>query len=429
MYNTQDIKEKLNGGFFCDQLAYLYSCKKDETKKYADRYLAVIDGLESTFGEADKVALFSAPGRTEIGGNHTDHQHGCVLAGSVNLDVVAAVKFNGTNQVRVKSEGYDTVIIDLDDLEINKEQYGQTISLIKGVLKKFSDKGVKLCGFDAYAVSNVLKGSGLSSSAAFEILVATIVNEMFANGGVSNVELAQIGQFAENVYFGKPSGLLDQMASSVGSVVAVDFKDNTKPVIKKVELDLNKYGYALCVVDSGADHADLTHEYAAITVEMKLVAQYFGKEFLREVDGKEFMTHIKEVRAAVNNDRAILRAMHFFNENQRAQDEAKALEENNFDEFLRLNKESGRSSYMYLQNVYAASMPQAQAVSLALAMCDEILGERGSYRVHGGGFAGTVQAFVPFDMLDEFKNRIEAVFGEGMCHVLSIRPVGGYVLK
>ena len=423
------IKEQLKNGGFSKQLAYLYACGEESTQQYAERYSEVIDGLETIFGEAEEIALFSAPGRTEIGGNHTDHQHGCVLAGGVNLDVIAAVKLNGTNEVRIQSKGYDMDVIDLDDLEVHTEQYGKAISLIRGVLKSFSDKGYKLQGFDAYTVSNVLKGSGLSSSAAFEVLVGTIVNGLFADNEISAVEIAQIGQYAENVYFGKPSGLMDQMASSVGSVVAIDFKDTKNPVVKKVELDLAKHNYALCIIDSGADHADLTDEYATIPSDMKEVAAYFGKDFLREVDEKDFMSNIKSIREKIKNDRAVLRAFHFFHDNRYAQEEVKALEADNFDEFLRLNKLSGHSSYMYLQNVFAASMPKAQAVSVTLAMCEEFLAGRGSYRVHGGGFAGTVQAFVPLDMLEEFKQKIEAVLGEGMCHVLSIRPTGGYELK
>lgn len=429
MNKTSVIKEKLKNGGFSEQLAYLYACDENSTQRYAERYSEVIDGLETIFGKTEEIALFSAPGRTEIGGNHTDHQHGCVLAGGVNLDVIAAVKLNGTNEVRIQSKGYDMDIIDLDDLEIHKEQYGKAISLIRGVLKSFSDKGYKLQGFDAYTVSNVLKGSGLSSSAAFEVLVGTIVNGLFANNEVSAVEIAQIGQYAENVYFGKPSGLMDQMASSVGSVVAIDFKDTKNPVVKKVELDLAKHNYALCIIDSGADHADLTDEYATIPSDMKEVASYFGKDFLREVDENDFMSNIKSIREKIKNDRAVLRAFHFFHDNRYAQEEVKALEEDNFDEFLRLNKLSGHSSYMYLQNVFAASMPKAQAVSVTLAMCEEFLAGRGSYRVHGGGFAGTVQAFVPLDILDKFKEQIESVLGEGMCHVLSIRPTGGYELK
>ena len=408
---------------------YLYSCGGDKTGYYADRYIDVINEFEKTYGAADELALFSAPGRTEIGGNHTDHQHGCVLAGSVNLDVIAAARPNGTNTIRVQSRNYKMDIIELDDLGIHEEQFDKAIALIRGVVKKFVDLGYPVKGFDAYTISNVLKGSGLSSSAAFEVLIGTIINGLFCNNEVSPVEIAKFGQYAENVYFAKPSGLMDQMASSVGSVVAIDFESTENPKIEKVELDLQRQGYALCIIDSGADHADLTDEYATIPADMKAVAVYFGKEYLRKVDEADFKANIKNIRESLKNDRAVLRAFHFFRDNKAAQDEVKALRNNDFNEFLRLNRESGRSSYMYLQNVYASSMPKAQAVSVTLAMCDEILGDRGSYRIHGGGFAGTVQAFVPLDMLDEFKTRIEAVLGEGMCHVLSVRPVGGYELK
>ena len=429
MNSIEQIKNALNSGAFDEKLAYMYACDKSDVKKYADRYAEVIDGYEEIFGKTDEIALFSAPGRTEIGGNHTDHQHGCVLAGSVNLDVIAAVSLNGTNQIRIKSKGYDMDVVDLDELDIDESQYDKAISLIKGVAKKFVDLGYEVKGFDAYTISNVLKGSGLSSSAAFEVLVGTIINGLFANNEVSPVDIAKFGQYAENVYFGKPSGLMDQMASSVGSVVSIDFESTEAPVIKKVEFDLKKQGYALCIIDSGADHADLTHEYAAVPADMKEVAAYFGKDYLREVDEADFMANIKNIREKLNNDRAVLRAFHFFHDTRYAVEQAKALEEDNFDKFLALNKKSGRSSYMYLQNVYASSMPKSQAMSVALAMCDELLGERGSYRVHGGGFAGTIQAFVPVDMLDTFKSEIEAVLGEGMCHVLSIRPIGGYELK
>lgn len=426
---TNELKAMLANGEFNEKLTYMYACGEEDTQSYANRYLKVIDGLEENFGKKDDVRLFSAPGRTEIGGNHTDHQHGCVLAASLNLDVVGAAALNGTDKVRIKSEGYPLDEIDLNDLEVKEEQYGKAISLIRGILKSFSDKGYEIKGFDAYTVSNVLKGSGMSSSAAFEVLVGNMVNSMFANDEVDAVEIAKIGQYSENVYFGKPCGLMDQMASSVGAVVAIDFNDPKAPIIEKVDFDFTKSGHSLCILDSGADHADLTDEYAAITVEMKAVAGFFGKEVLRDVDPCEFSERLAEVRAAVKNDRAILRAIHFFNDNMRAKDEVAALKDDDFELFCDLVKKSGYSSYMYLQNVYASSMPHMQAVSLLLALCDEILGENGAYRVHGGGFAGTVQAFVPNDMLDEFKERTEAVFGKGMCHVLSIRPIGGCELK
>lgn len=427
MNKASELINALNSGKFNDKLAYIYSCGSD-VKPYADRYISVINGYKEIYGEPEDLSLFSAPGRTEIGGNHTDHQHGCVLAGSVNLDVIAAVSFNDDNVVRIKSKGYKMDEISLDDLEIHPEQFDKAIALIRGVLRKFSDMGYKLRGFNAYTESNVMKGSGLSSSAAFEVLVGTIANHLFAGGEVSPVEIAKIGQFAENVYYDKPSGLLDQMASSVGAVVAVDFKDNSNPVVRKVDFDLAKYDHSLCVIDSGADHAELTHEYAAVPGEMKQVAAFFGKEFLRDVDEADFIKNMKAVRESVKNDRAILRAYHYYKDSQRAVDEAAALERGDFERFCKLSRESGLSSFMYLQNVYASSMPAQQAVALTIALCGEILGDRGAYRVHGGGFAGTVQAFVPNDMLDEFKTRIEAVLGEGMCHILQIRPVGGYKL-
>ncbi|MBQ3425567.1 MAG: galactokinase [Clostridia bacterium] len=428
MIKTVELINKLKNGELNKKLSYLYACG-DDTQPYADRYMSVIEGYKEIYGEAEELALFSAPGRTEIGGNHTDHQHGCVLAGSVDLDVVAAVSFNNDNVVRIKSKGYKMDEISLDDLEIHPEQFDMSIALIRGVLRAFSERGYKLSGFNAYTESNVMKGSGLSSSAAFEVLVGTIVSDLFANNEVDAIEIAKIGQYAENVFYNKPSGLMDQMASSVGAVVFIDFKSTEIPIVKKVDFDLNKYDHSLCIIDSGADHAELTYEYAAVPAEMKAVAGYFGKEYLRDVDYNDFLREMKNLREKLNNDRAVLRAFHFFHDTKLAAEEAYALLEGDFDKFCSLSKRSGLSSYMYLQNVYASSLPQQQAVAVTIALCGEILGERGAYRVHGGGFAGTVQAFVPNDMLDEFKQRIEAVLGEGMCHVLRIRPVGGYRLS
>ncbi len=418
----------LKSGEYDEKLRYMYACDGD-VSFYSSRWAEVIGEFVKTYGNAPDIALFSAPGRTEIGGNHTDHQHGCVLAGAVNLDVIAAARPNGTNTVRVQSRNYKMDVIDLDDLEIHEEQFDKAIALIRGTLKYFVDKGYDVKGFDAYTISNVLKGSGMSSSAAFEVLIGTIVNGLFANNEISPVEIAQIGQYAENVYFNKPCGLMDQMASSVGSVVAIDFADTKNPAVEKVDFDLARHGYALCIIDSGADHADLTDEYAAVPADMKEVAAYFGKEYLREVDPADFFANIKAIRDKIHNDRAVLRAFHFFRDNETAQKEVAAIKADDFDKFLTLVKRSGQSSFMYLQNVFAPSSPKAQAVAVVIAMCDELLGGRGAYRVHGGGFAGTVQAFVPVDMLDEFKTKIEAVTGAGMCHVLSIRPVGGYELK
>ncbi len=429
MKNTEILKKELKNGSYNDRLAYLYVCGRDEAQKYADRYLEVIDGYEKNFGKAEETALFSAPGRTEIGGNHTDHQHGCVLTGSVNTDVIAAASLNGTNEIRILSRGYKMDVISLDDLEIHPEQFDKAISLIRGIARKFRDLGYKLSGFNAYTISDVPKGSGMSSSAAFEVLVGTIMNGLFANSEIDPVRIAQFGQYAENVYYDKPSGLMDQMGSAVGSVVFIDFKDNDNPVVEKVDFDLASKGHVLCIIDSGADHADLTSEYAAVPAEMKAVARFMGKEFLRDVDEEEFYKRIPEIRSALNNDRAVLRAIHFFKDNRSAAELVRFLKNDDFDGFLSQIKESGRSSFMYLQNVYAASQPHNQAVAVTLALCEKLLNGRGAYRVHGGGFAGTVQAFVPSDMLNDFKSGIEAVLGEGKCMVLSIRPVGGCELK
>lgn len=424
MQITEKLKQDLQNGVYKEKLAHMYCVNENKTVFYAERYLNVINDFENTFGKTSKISLFSAPGRTELGGNHTDHQRGCVLAGSVNIDVIAAASPNDSNIIRIKSEGYPIDVIDLYDLSPKKEEYNQAKALIRGIAAKFITHGYDVKGFDAYTRSNVLKGSGLSSSAAFEVLVGNIVNGLFANNEVSPVDIAKIGQYAENVYFGKPCGLMDQIASSVGSVAAVDFKDRDNPVIKKVDFDLSKTGYALCIIDSGADHADLTGEYASIPMEMKLVSMHFDKEFLRDVDKNEFLKEIPNLRKYVG-DRAVLRALHFFNDNERAQEEAKALENNDFCRFLELIKKSGYSSYMYLQNVCVTGSSQEQAVGVVLALCEEFLKDKGAYRVHGGGFAGTVQAFVPQDDLKDFKEKIENVIGKGKCHVLSIRPVGG----
>ncbi len=372
----------------------------------------------------EKHYVFSAPGRTEISGNHTDHQCGCVLAAAVNLETIADVCLNGTNTIMVQSQGYPAVKVNLDDLAVREEEKNTTAALIRGVASSFVQRGATLQGFDAVVNSTVLPGSGLSSSAAFEVLFGTILNELFFDKNLSAVEIAQIGQYAENVYFGKPCGLMDQMASSVGSLVFIDFEDPANPKIEKVSFDLAAAGYALCIIDSGADHADLTDEYAAIPAEMKQVCTYFGKEVLRQIPRNEFMKAIPELRKTVS-DRAILRAMHIYQENDRVVKLVQALKNGDVDSFLNLVKESGRSSWMYLQNITPAGAVEHQEVAVALAMCDALLQGKGAYRVHGGGFAGTVQAFVPLEMLDSFKTDIEAVLGQDTCHVLNIREQGG----
>ncbi|MBR5292909.1 MAG: galactokinase [Clostridia bacterium] len=384
-------------------------------------------GFAAAFGGAPE-RYFSAPGRTEIGGNHTDHQRGRVLAGAVNLDTVAAVRLNGSNIIRVQSQGYPMCTVDLSVMEPQTEEVNTTPALIRGVAARFAQMGCSVTGFDAYCESTVLPGSGLSSSAAFEVLVGTIINHLFFEGRVSQPEVAMIGQYAENVFFGKPCGLMDQTASAVGNLVAIDFFDKDNPVIKPVDFDFAACGHALCIIDTRASHADLTDEYAAIPNEIKGVAAYFGKEVLTQIDEREFYAAIPALREQCG-DRAVMRAMHFYSENARVPKQVEALERGDFDTFLSLIKESGHSSYMYLQNVIPAGYKAHQDVAIALALCEHFLDGRGAYRVHGGGFAGTVQAFVPFDILDSFVAGMDSVLGEGACHVLRIRPQGGVEME
>ena len=372
--------------------------------------------------------VFSAPGRTEISGNHTDHQHGCVLAAAVNLETVAEVILLDDPTIIIHSEGYPSVEIDLNDLKVHPEEINTTKALVRGVAAAFAQRSADIKGFLAKVKSTVLPGSGLSSSAAFEVLIGTIMNELFYDKKLTAVEIAQIGQWAENVYFGKPCGLMDQTASSVGGMVFIDFADPKEPVVEKLDFDFEKAGHALCIIDCGADHANLTGEYAAIPYELKELCAIFGKEYLRDIPEKVFFAKLHEVRHQVS-DRAILRAIHFYQENERVQKQAAALKANDFDAFLQLVKKSGRSSWMYLQNITPAGEIQHQDMALALAMCDTLLQGRGAYRVHGGGFAGTVQAFVPADMLDVFKQGSEAVFGKDSCHALSVRNAGGIRVK
>ena len=372
----------------------------------------------------EKQYVFSAPGRTEICGNHTDHQHGCVLAAAVDLETVATVQVNESNLIEIQSEGYPLVTVDLNDLAVREEEKNSTAALIRGVASAFVQRGAKLSGFRAEVRSTVLPGSGLSSSAAFEVLIGTILNELFFEKKLTAIEIAQIGQYAENVYFGKPCGLMDQMASSVGGMVYIDFEDPENPKVQKIDVDLATFGYGLCIIDTGADHADLTDEYAAIPGELAELCQCFGKKYLREIPKAEFVQKISEIRGKVT-DRAILRAFHIYRENDRVRQLVEALRWDDIEAFLDLIKESGRSSWMYLQNITPAGAVKHQEVAVALALCETYLKGQGAFRVHGGGFAGTVQAFVPLDMLDSFKASIEEVLGENSCHVLNIRQQGG----
>ena len=420
-------KQELAGGTHTARLASLYCCSPEQTTAHAARYAAVLDGLEATFGAHTEAGLYSAPGRTEIGGNHTDHQHGRVLAGSVNIDMIAAAAPNDKNQLRVQSEGYDLCVIDLNDLEARKEEENTTASLLRGECAAFTQRGAKLAGLDVYISSNVPKGSGVSSSAAFEVLIGVILNDCFMTEKVSPIAIAQIGQWAENVYFGKPCGLMDQMASSVGNIITIDFASPAKPVVEPVAVDFSKAGLALCILDSGADHADLTDEYAAIPAECRAVAAVCGGEVLRDVPFETFLAKLPECRRQCG-DRAVLRAFHVYADNDRVAKQVAALHDGDFGTFLSLVNESGCSSWEYLQNVIPAGYKEHQEVGVTIAAAKHLLGDKGAVRVHGGGFAGTVQAFVPVEMLDEFKAGMEAILGEGRCHVLSIRPEGGAVL-
>ena len=420
-------KQELSDGVHAARLASLYCCAPAETASEAARYAAVLDGLEKTFGSHAEAGLYSAPGRTEIGGNHTDHQHGRVLAGSVNIDMIAAAAPNDKNQLRVQSEGYDLCVIDLNDLEARKEEENTTAALLRGECAAFTQRGAKLAGLDVYISSNVPKGSGVSSSAAFEVLIGVILNDCFMTEKVSPIAIAQIGQWAENVYFGKPCGLMDQMASSVGNIITIDFASPAKPVVEPVAVDFSKAGLALCILDSGADHADLTDEYAAIPAECRAVAAVCGGEVLRDVPFETFIAKLPECRRQCG-DRAVLRAFHVYADNDRVAKQVAALHDGDFGTFLSLVNESGCSSWEYLQNVIPAGYKEHQEVGVTIAAAKHLLGDKGAVRVHGGGFAGTVQAFVPVEMLDEFKAGMEAILGEGRCHVLSIRPEGGAVL-
>ena len=388
------------------------------------RYRRLFSGFAETFGPCDRAAVFSAPGRTEIGGNHTDHQHGRVLAGSIDLDIIAVAAPNGEGVIRLKSEGFPMDVVELDDLEIHPEEYNRSVSILRGIAAWFARQGCRLEGFNAYTVSNVFKGSGLSSSAALEVLLGNIFNSLFHDGKCTPVQLAQIGQYAENVYFGKPSGLLDQMGSSVGGMVTIDFQDNDHPVVEKIDFDFASAGHALCIIDSGADHADLTDEYAAVPGELKKVCAHFGKSVLREVPEADFYAALPALRRECG-DRAVLRAIHIYDENRRVQEQIAALRRNDFPAFLAQVRLSGLSSWRYLQNVVPAGYKEHQEVAVALAAAERLLNGRGACRVHGGGFAGTIQAFVPLDMLEGFKSGMEQVLGDGRCHVLSVRSVGG----
>ncbi len=419
----QEYIEAINSGQADEKLKAVYVLDNAVERQRA-RYINTIREFIRIFGDDRDVIITSAPGRTEICGNHTDHNNGKVLAASVNLDAIAVCAPNRDGIVRVQSIGHEMNVVDTEKLLPDENEFGHSTAMVRGVVAKIKDLGYKIGGFDAVTNSDVMGGSGLSSSAAFEVLLGTTISHMFNDGKISAVDIAKIAQYSENVFFGKPCGLLDQTASSVGTFVAIDFKSTENPIIKKIDFDFSKSGHSLCIVDTGGNHSDLTDDYAAVRNEMESVAQAMGKSVLREISFEEFKNAVASLAGKVN-DRAILRAYHFYGENMRVDNAVKALENNDFEAFKQIILESGRSSYMYNQNVYSPTDTAQQKISLALCLTEDIIGGSGAYRVHGGGFAGTIQAFVPNNLLDTYKSRMESVFGTGSCHVLIIRPVGG----
>ena len=430
MATSAQLRKQILQGSWDAVLAALYGADPAVLQRQRVRYAAALEQFELYFGPGRQVQVYSAPGRAELGGNHTDHQGGYGLAAAVTLDLVAVAARNTDGYVRVKSRGFNKLdVIDLATAEPQAGESTHSASLIRGIAEGFRAVGKQIGGFDAYTTSDVLSGSGLSSSAAFEVLVGVMVNELYGEGRESAVEIAKIGQYAENHYFGKPCGLMDQTASSVGSMVTIDFKDPARPLVEQVPFDFAAHGYGLCIIDTHGSHSDLTPDYAAVPQEMRAVAAAMGKEVLREVDPAGFYAAVPRLRAKLG-DRAVLRAMHFFDDNERVAREVEALKADDLEAFKRLLIESGRSSFMYLQNVYSPAHVEEQGVSLALALCERYLGqpgagEGGAWRVHGGGFAGTVQSLVPLAQMDGFVQKMEAVFGAGSCHRLAVRPVGG----
>ena len=420
---TTELRAALLGGKFDARLTAIYGeqALTAQKKRYADA-LTAFEALYGTDRDAD---FYSVAGRSELSGNHTDHNHGCVIAASIDLDIIAVASRAAGNVVRVKSEGFPEDVVDLDAFrEPDPARRERSDALIAGMAAGIRQNGYAVGGFDAYTASNVLKGSGISSSAAFEDMIGNIFNYVYNDGKVSNVEIAKIAQYSENAFFGKPCGLMDQVACAVGGIVAIDFADPKKPVIEQIDFDVTAAGYNLCIVNTGGNHADLTDDYASVPAEMKAVAACFGKQVLREVEESEFLARIAELREKVG-DRAILRALHFYAENRRVAAQKAALRAGDLEGFFANVIASGRSSFCYLQNVYTVKNPAEQGLSLALCLAERTLaGKTAAWRVHGGGFAGTIQAFVPNGEVGTFRAAMDAVFGAGACMVLRIRPVG-----
>lgn len=414
----------LEAGAYDGAFRRLYADTDDAVRAQRARYAAAVEQFTALFGANRDLRVYSAPGRTEIGGNHTDHNHGVVMAASMNLDIIAVVAQTGDSTVRVKSKGFDKMDeIDLSALEPRKAETGRSAALIRGVAAGIVNGGGRVGGFDAYTTSDVLRGSGLSSSAAFEVAMGAVFNGEFNEDRFTPVQIAQISQYAENVFFGKPSGLMDQTACSVGSAITIDFADPAAPVVDQVTFDIAKHGFCLCITDTKGSHADLTDEYAAVRSEMEAVAACFGKKVLREVPEEAFFAQIAPLREKLG-DRAILRAIHFYAECRRAGLLCQAVREDRFEDFLRLIVDGGHSSFEYNQNAYSAKHPTQQGVPVGLALSQKVLEGRGAWRLQGGGFAGTIQAFVPRDLLEAYRAALDGVFGQGACHVLNVRNYG-----
>lgn len=414
----QDIKN----GIYDDRFKDIYIDEKMVLYNRI-RYVEALQKFIKLFDNKE-VELYSAPGRSEVCGNHTDHQNGHVLATSINLDAVAIAAPTDDMTIKLVSGDFPLDVIDLNDTGKKESELETTAALIRGVAAGLEKAGYIIGGFEAYITSDVLMGAGLSSSAAFESLIGTIISGLYNNMNVSSVDIAKIGQYAENVYFGKPCGLMDQMACSVGGLIYIDFKDKENPVIEKVPCDFEANKYSLCIIDTKGSHADLTDDYAAIPLEMKQIAELFDKRYLREVDREDFFRNIGVLRNNVS-DRSILRAIHFFTEQDRVSEGVAALKNDNFAGFLDVIRRSGNSSSKYLQNIYSSKNINSQNVAVALAASESFLEDKGVCRVHGGGFAGTIQAFVRNDSIDDYKSAIETIFGEDSCHVLKVRPYGG----
>ena len=419
---TTQLLNYIKEGKLDSRLADIYGSENVASQK--ERYIEAVSDFYEIYGERE-AELFSVPGRSEISGNHTDHNFGKVLAGSINLDIIAVSSKTDDGVIKIKSKGFPEDVIDTNSYTSPVESdFFKSGALIAGMAKAFTDNGYEKGGYIAYTTSNVFKGSGLSSSAAFEVMVGNILNYFYNDGKVDNVEIAKMAQFSENVFFGKPCGLMDQMACAVGGFVNIDFENPKSPIINKIDFDLSGAGYSLCIVNTGGNHADLNDDYASVPAEMKSVAAFFGKKVLRELDKETVLNNVAALREKVG-DRAILRAIHFFNENCRVDVQAEALKNKDTAKFLEYVIKSGNSSYMFLQNVFTTKNVSEQGLSLALCITDSTLSGTGAaWRVHGGGFAGTIQAFVPHAYVEAYRSAIDSAFGKGACHVLRIRPYG-----